>query len=52
MKTRGDGSLWLAVGLAFAALIGAWLLLFKIAADNPVQSVPLATPAASAPETR
>jgi hypothetical protein len=52
MRPRGDGSLWLAVGVAFAVLIGAWLLLFKIAADHPVQTVPLATPAASAPETR
>ncbi len=47
MRLRNDGTLWLAVGLAFAVLIGAWLLLFKIAADNPVQSVPLAVPAAA-----
>ncbi len=46
MKTRSDFSLWLAVGLAFALLIGAWIALFKIAADNPVTSVPLVTPAA------
>lgn len=51
MRARGDGSLWLAVGLAFAVLVGAWLLLFKIAADNPVQTVPLAAPAA-APASR
>jgi len=46
MKLRSDFSLWLAVGLAFALLIGAWITLFKIAADNPVTPVPLATPAA------
>lgn len=43
MKTRSDRSLWIAVGLAFALLISAWIVLFKIAADNPVTAVPLET---------
>lgn len=43
MKPRSDRSLWLGVGLAFALLLGAWALLFTIAAEHPVESVPLAT---------
>lgn len=41
MKRRNDRSLWLGVGVAFALLLGAWVVLFKIAAAHPVQNVPL-----------
>jgi hypothetical protein len=43
MKNRGDRTLWIGVGLAFALLLASWVALFMIAADNPVASVPLAT---------
>lgn len=41
MKANSFLSLWLWVLLAFALLLGAWFTLFKIAANNPVQSIPL-----------
>lgn len=41
MKANSFLSLWLWVLLAFALLLGAWFTLFKIAANNPVQIVPL-----------
>ena len=44
MKKPNDLSLWLAVIGVFSLMIGAWIALFTIAARNPVQSVPLATP--------
>ena len=43
MKRCGDRSLWVGVGLAFGLLFASWALLFAIAADHPVESVPLAT---------
>lgn len=34
-------SLWIAVGLLFGLMAVAWFILFSLAADNPVESVPL-----------
>jgi hypothetical protein len=34
-------SLWIAVGLLFGLMAVAWFVLFSLAADNPVESVPL-----------
>ncbi|GAB5558922.1 MAG: hypothetical protein SynsKO_05690 [Synoicihabitans sp.] len=34
-------SLWVAVGLLFGMMAVAWYFLFTLAADNPVESVPL-----------
>lgn len=48
MKQRNDRSLWIGVGLGFALLIASWIILFTIAADHPVESVPLATAPAKA----
>ena len=34
-------SLWIGVGLAFGLMAVAWTVFFKLAADNPVATVPL-----------
>ncbi len=34
-------SLWVSVGLLFGLMAVAWYFLFSLAADNPVESVPL-----------
>lgn len=40
-KPERAWSLWLAVGGLFGAMAIAWFVLFSLAADNPVESVPL-----------
>ncbi|MGC4074244.1 MAG: hypothetical protein QM760_17375 [Nibricoccus sp.] len=45
----GDRKLWLGVSLGFCLLLGAWTILFVVAANNRVAEVPLAhkTPGAT-----
>ena len=50
MKNRDDRSLWIGVGVAFALLFASWVILFVIAADNPVASVPLAKTPGQSPQ--
>lgn len=52
MKPRNDLSLWVGVGAAFALLLASWIILVGLAADHPVQSVPLAPAAVSAQPDR
>lgn len=40
-KKNPATTLWIGVALCFAILIGAWVLLFRIAANNRVAEVPL-----------
>lgn len=40
-KPNSSKSLWVGVGLLFGLLAVAWFTLFSLAADNPVQTVPL-----------
>ena len=45
-KKGSAWTLWVAVMLAFGLLFGAWAVLFKLAGEAKVESVPLATPGA------
>jgi hypothetical protein len=40
-KRESAWSLWVAVGTLFGLMAIAWFILFSLAADNPVESVPL-----------
>lgn len=40
-KPEKAWSLWLAVGALFLLMGVAWFILLSLAADNPVESVPL-----------
>ena len=40
-QPNSSKSLWVAVGLLFGLMAIAWFFLFSLAADNPVESVPL-----------
>ena len=40
-KPERAWSLWLAVAGLFGLMAIAWFILFSLAADNPVESVPL-----------
>lgn len=40
-KPNSSKSLWVAVGLLFGLMGVAWFTLFTLAADNPVETVPL-----------
>jgi hypothetical protein len=40
-KPNSSRSLWVAVGLLFGSMAVAWYILFSLAADNPVETVPL-----------
>lgn len=40
-KPNSAKSLWVAVGLLFGLMAVAWFILFSLAADHPVESVPL-----------
>ncbi len=40
-KPNSSKSLWIAVGLLFGLMGVAWFVLFTLAADNPVETVPL-----------
>ncbi len=40
-KKNSTRSLWIGVGLVFGLMALAWSILFTVAADNPVATVPL-----------
>ncbi len=40
-EPNSSKSLWVAVGLLFGLMAIAWSFLFSLAADNPVETVPL-----------
>lgn len=40
-QPNSSKSLWVAVGLLFGLMAIAWFFLFSLAANNPVESVPL-----------
>ena len=40
-EPNSSKSLWIPVALLFGAMAIAWFFLFSLAADNPVESVPL-----------
>jgi flagellar basal body-associated protein FliL len=40
-KAESARSMWIAVGIAFALMAVAWAVLFTVAANNPVETVPL-----------
>ena len=40
-KPERAWSLWLAVGVIFGLMALAWFILFSLAADNPIETVPL-----------
>ncbi len=46
-KPTGDRYLAMWVGFAFALMFTAWAVLFWIASNNQVESVPLAAPEAT-----
>lgn len=41
LPVNSSKSLWVAVGLLFGLMAVAWFIMFSLAADNPVESVPL-----------
>lgn len=38
-KRRGAWALWIGVTLAFLLVISAWIMLIKIARENPVEQI-------------
>jgi len=41
LAKNSSRSLWIGVGLVFGLMALAWSVLFTLASDNPVESVPL-----------
>lgn len=41
LTKNSSRSLWIGVGLVFGLMALAWSILFTLASDNPVETVPL-----------